>query len=97
MNYRDSRINLYKTLQDQLTSLLNANSAYNGNLSAFTSSVIAFNANTSALNSLMTSSVNGLSSSTNCTVVADSLRLLYNVFCVNFIYKSVQLGTPPLT
>lgn len=40
----------------------------------------------------MTSSINGMNVTSNCTVVANSLRLIYNVFCLNFVYKSVQLG-----
>lgn len=80
-----------------MTALLNANVDYNNNVSAFTAQVIAFNANTSALNSLMTSSVNGINYASNCTVVADSLRLFYRAYCVNFIYKAVQFGTfPPI-
>lgn len=79
-----------------MSSLLNANAEYNNNVSAFTAQVIAFNANTSALNSLMTSSVNGLNYASNCTIVADSLRLFYRAYCVNFIYKAVQFGTSSL-
>jgi hypothetical protein len=40
----------------------------------------------------MTNSINGIDYNSNCTIVANNLRLIYNVFCVNFIYKSVQLG-----
>ncbi len=92
INYRDSRINLYQNLKDQLTDLLNANNNYNNDISTFTNKVVAFNANTSSLNTLMTNSINGVSYASNCTVVADNLRFLYNVFCVNFIYKTVQFG-----
>lgn len=92
INYRDSRINLYQNIQDQLSSLLTANINYNQNISDFTTTVIGFNANTSTLNSLMTSSVNGINYSSNCTVIANGLRMVYNFFCVNFIYKLVQFG-----
>ena len=76
-----------------MTALLNANVDYNNNISAFTAQIISFNANTSALNSLMTSSINGINYASNCTVVADNLRLFYRAYCVNFIYKAVQFGT----
>lgn len=92
INYRDSRINLYQGLKDQLSSLLTTNIALNNQISAFTSSVITFSANTSSLNSLMTNSISGINYNSNCTVVANNLRLIYNVFCINFVYKSVQLG-----
>lgn len=96
LNYRDSRINLYQNLKDQLTDVLNKNTAYNSKLNGFTSSIRAFVAATSALQTLVTNSVNGVDHASNCTAVANSLRLFYNIFCVSFIYKSVQFGINPL-
>lgn len=95
LNYRDSRINLYQNIKDQLTSVLNQNTAYNTKLNAFTSSIRSFVTATNALNTLVTNTVNGLDHASNCTAVANSLRLFYNIFCVSFIYKSVQFGTNP--
>jgi hypothetical protein len=93
INYRDSRINLYQNLKDQLTSLYNSNVALNSKLTGFTGSVNAFKSATSTLNSLVTNQINGVDYSSNCTAIASSLRVIYNVFCVNFVYKSVQFGT----
>lgn len=93
INYRDSRMNLYQNLQDQLTSLLNSNNAFNSKMTGYTASVNAFTLATATLNSLVTNQINGVDYSSNCTTIANSLRLFYNVFCVNFIYKSVQFGT----
>jgi hypothetical protein len=93
VNYRDSRINLYQNLQDQLTALHAKNTALNTRINAFTASVQSFVTATTTLNTLVTNQVNGVDHSSNCTAVANSLRLFYNVFCVGFIYKSVQFGT----
>lgn len=92
LNYRDSRINLYQSLKDQLTSILNQNTAYNANLNAFTNSINSFVTATSSLQALVTNSINGVDYASNCTAIANSLRLFYNIFCVSFIYKSVQFG-----
>jgi hypothetical protein len=92
-NYRDSRINLYQDLKDQLTAVLNKNTGLNTKLNAFTTSISAFVTATSALSTLVTNQVSGVDYASNCTAVANSLRLFYNIFCVSFVYKSVQFGT----
>ncbi len=91
-NYRDSRINLYKSLNDQLTSLLSATNEYNSNMSAFTGNVNTFSSSASALNNIVTNQLNGLTISSNCTIIADTLRFFYNMYCVNFINRSVKIG-----
>lgn len=93
LNYRDSRINLYQNLQDQLSALLSKNNDFNNKLNSFTTSIRAFLTATNSLNTLVTNQVNGVDYASNCTAVANSLRLFYNIFCVSFIYKSVQFGT----
>lgn len=96
INYRDSRINLYQNLKDQLTSLLAKNVAYNSKIAGYTASVNAFTSATATLNTLVTNQINGVDYSSNCTAIADSLRLLYNIFCINFIYKLIQFGSHSL-
>ena len=86
-------MNLYKNIKDQLSSLLTKNNAFNTKIDTYTTKVKDFSLATSTLETLVANSVNGLEKSTNCIAVANSLRLLYNVFCVNFIRKSVQFGT----
>lgn len=98
VNYRDSRINLYTNLKDQLNALLTNNANFNSKIVTFTNSVNDFVENkTSELNLLVTNAVNGLDASSNCTTVANHLRLVNNVFCQRFIYSIVQFGTLPLT
>jgi len=46
INYRDSRINLYTNIQDQLNALLTANNNFNTNLGTFTAAVNTFVSNT---------------------------------------------------
>ena len=68
------------------------NCLFNTKINTYTTKVKDFSLATSTLETLVANSVNGLEKSTNCIAVANSLRLLYNVFCVNFIRKSVQFG-----
>jgi hypothetical protein len=93
INYRDSRINLYQNLKDQLTALLTANNNFNTNLGTFTTSVNTFVTSTQTLNTLVTNAVNGLDASSNCTTLANHIRFVYNSFCVNFMYSSVKFGS----
>jgi hypothetical protein len=92
VNYRDSRINLYQNIKDQLGALLALNNAYNTKLNSFTLSVQAFSTATITLSTLVANQATGVDYNSNCTVLADNLRMLYNVFCINFVYKSVQFG-----
>jgi hypothetical protein len=92
INYRDSRTNLYKNIQAQLNALLTANQNFNTNLNTFTTNVNAFVTATQTLQSLVTNQVNGLTASSNCTTIANNLRFVYNTFCINFLYTSVQFG-----
>jgi len=93
INYRDSRINLYANIQDQLNVLLTANNNFNTNLGTFTTAVNTFVSNTQTMNTLVTNSINGLDASSNCTTIANHLRLLHQSYCVNFLHSSVQFGT----
>jgi hypothetical protein len=95
-NYRDSRINLYKSLSDQLSSLSTAINTYNSNMTAFSGSLSTFFSSVSSLNNLVTNQINGLTISANCTVIADSIRFFYNMYCVNLLYRSVKIGIPSL-
>ena len=92
INYRDSRINLYQNLKDQLNTLLTNNRNFNTNLTTFTNNVNGFVTSTQTLNTLVTNAINGLDASNNCHTIANHLRFVYNSFCVNFIYTAVQFG-----
>ena len=92
INYRDSRINVYQNIKDQLNALLTTNQNLNTNITAFTNKVSTFVTATATLQSLVTNQVNGLDASSNCITIANHLRFVYNTFCVNFLYTSVQFG-----
>lgn len=96
-NYRDSRINLYKSISDQLTSLLSTANTYNTNLTSFTSQVNGFFSAVSGLNNIVTNQLNGLTISANCSAIASSLRFFHNMYCVNFLGRTVKVGTPSST
>lgn len=97
INYRDSRINLYTNLKDQLNSLLTSNTNFNSKIVTFTNKVVTFaDTSTSQLNILVTNAVNGLDASSNCTTIANHLRLVNNIFCKQFIYSVVQFGNHQL-
>jgi hypothetical protein len=91
-NYRDSRINLYKSLSDQLSSILTVANQYNNNLTTFTGNLNTFYSSVSSLNNIVTNQINGLTISANCTIIASSLKFFYNMYCVNFLYRSVKIG-----
>lgn len=92
INYRDSRMNVYQNIKDQLNALLTTNQNLNTNITAFTNKVSTFVTATATLQSLVTNQVNGLDASSNCITIANHLRFVYNTFCVNFLYTSVQFG-----
>lgn len=92
VNYRDSRVNLYQNIKDQLNSLLTSNNNFNSKLVTYTSSVNTFVSTTQTLNTLVTNAVNGLDASSDCRTIANNLRFVYNAFCKNFIYTIVQFG-----
>lgn len=93
INYRDSRMNVYQNIKDQLNALLTTNQNLNTNITSFTNKVSTFVTATATLQSLVTNQVNGLDASSNCITIANNLRFVYNTFCVNFLYTSVQFGT----
>lgn len=92
-NYRDSRLNLYQSFYDELNALLVANNNYNNKMNAFTSSLNTFFSSVSAINNLVNNQINGLTISNNCTAVADGFRFFYNMYCVNFVNRSVKICT----
>ncbi len=90
-NYRDSRQNLYQSFYDQLNGLLSANNNYNNKMNTFTSSLNTFFSSVSAINNLVNNQINGLTISNNCTAVANGFRFFYNMYCVNFVNRSVKI------
>ena len=60
VNYRDSRMNLYKNFKDQLSALLAKNNAFNTKINTYTTKVKDFASATSTLETLVANSVNGL-------------------------------------
>lgn len=92
-NYRDSRVNLYQSLYDQLSAMLSLASTYNANITAFTAKLNNFFSAVSALNNLVTNQLNGLTISSDCRVMADSVRFFRNMVCRNFLLRSVKIGT----
>ena len=94
-NYRDGRINLYQSLNQQLSDLLSQVTAYNTNLTTFQASLNTFSSSAAALSNTVTNQINGLTISSNCTVIADSLRFHRNVYCTNFLNRTVTLGNQP--
>lgn len=96
IGYRDSRMDLYTALKDQLADLKAANQALNSKIGDLTLATLSFAANTTALNNLVASSVNGASHSSNCSVVAASMRAFHNVFCIGFVDQLAKLGSSGL-
>jgi len=62
-------------------------------MSTFSSSLSNFFSAVSSLNNIITNQINGLTISANCSIIADSMRFFYNMYCVNFLYRSIKIGT----
>lgn len=92
INYRDSRINLFTAIYDDLNSLLANNTNFNVQLSSFNSRVIQFYGVVSTLNNLITNSMSGLAVTSNCNSLADKMRLVYNVYCINFQAQIIRIA-----
>jgi len=58
----------------------------------FVSNVNTFFSTVAALNNVVTNEINGLSVSANCKAIADSFRFFYNMYCVNYVNRSVKIG-----
>lgn len=89
--FRDSRINLFQAIKDQLSALLTLNNNFNTQLGLFQTRVTQFYNSVTTLYNLITDSTKGLSVSSNCQNVADKLRFTYNMFCINFMAQIVKL------
>jgi hypothetical protein len=90
--FRDSRINLFQAVQDDLTALLTSNTDFNNQLANFDSRVTQFYGTVSTLNNLITNSLDGLVATSNCHSLADKLRFVYNVYCLNFMAQVTKLA-----
>ena len=90
--FRDSRINLFQAIQDDLTSLLTLNTNFNSQLTAFDGRVTQFYGAVSTLNDLITNTIDGLVVTSNCNSLADKLRFVHNVYCVNFMAQVTRLA-----
>ena len=90
--FRDSRINLFQAISDDLTSILTSNTDFNNQLTAFDGRVTQFYGAVSTLNNLITNTLDGLVLTSNCNSLADKMRFVYNVYCVNFMAQIVKLA-----
>lgn len=94
IRYRDSRINLFQGLIDQVTSLQSSHFNFNALLSAFRSNLTSFSTTQTIidLSNFVTNKIDGLLVSSDCTPIADRMRFVYNSFCINSMGSAVQLG-----
>lgn len=94
IRYRDSRINLFRGIIDQVTSLQSSHFSFNASLNAFRSNLTSFSTTQTIidLSNFVTNKIDGLLVSSDCTPIGDRMRFLYNAFCVNAMGSVVQLG-----
>lgn len=92
--YRDSRINLFQGLIDQLTALQSTHYSFNATLNAFRSNLTAFSTTQTIvdLSNFVTNKIDGLLVSSNCSPVGARMKFVYNAFCINTMGSVVQLG-----
>jgi len=92
INYRDSRINLFQGIKDELISLKAQHVQFNTNLDSYKSRVDNFYSSVSTLNNLVTDKISGLLVSSNCQVTGDYLKVTNNAFCHNVMGQVVLMG-----
>ena len=85
INYRDSRVDLFKGIEDALTSIYTRNTDYNNVLASYRTRVDQFYGSVATLNDLVTNEINGLLVTSDCRALANSIKFTYNSFCVNFM------------
>ena len=92
INYRDSRVDLFKGIEDALTSIYTRNTDYNNVLASYRTRVDQFYGSVATLNDLVTNEINGLLVTSDCRALANSIKFTYNSFCVNFMGQIVKIG-----
>jgi hypothetical protein len=92
IRFRDSRINLFQGIQDQLNSLYAKNILFNNNITHFNDRIAAFEASASDLNNVVSNTIDGLLVTADCRYIVDSLKFTYNMFCVNVMYDVTRIG-----
>jgi len=90
--FRDSRINLFQAIYDDLSSLLQNNNNFNTQLVNFNGRVNQFYDAVSTLNNLVMNSLTGLVVTSNCHTLGDKLWFTYNVYCINFMAQVTKLA-----
>jgi hypothetical protein len=92
INYRNSRMALFKGIKDQLNDLYTANTNYNSLMTNYRSKVYQFNQAVGTLNNIVANQDTGLLVTSNCAALGKSAKAGYNIFCVNFMYQVVKVG-----
>ena len=90
--FRDTRINLFQALNDDLADLYQSSTNFNKQLINFNSRVVQFYDAVSTLSNLITNNLNGLTVSSNCHSLGDRLKFTYNVYCVNFMAQVTKMA-----
>lgn len=92
--YRDSRIDLFQSLIDELTSLRADHDGFDLVMTSFRSNLALFESTQSIkdLSNFVTNEIDGLLVSSQCEPIGDYLRFIQNSFCVNAIGHTVDLG-----
>lgn len=92
ITFRNSRINLFKGIEDSLNELLQQNSNFNEMLLNFQSRVTQFSDSTKIMKNLIISEAKGIKFASNCSIVGEKIRNTNTVFCQNFMSQVVRAG-----
>lgn len=89
--YRDSRIDLFQNLIDQMTDLQSSHNSFDLIMTDFRSNLASFSSTLAIrdLNNFVTNEIDGLLVSSSCNPIGDRLRLIYNTFCVDAMGHTV--------
>ena len=94
LEYRDSRVDLFQNLVDQMTDLQTTHNAFDSVMSGFRSNLSAFESTQAIkdLSNFVMNEIDGLLVSSQCEPIGDHLVFLYNSFCINTVGSTVSLG-----
>ena len=92
IRFRDSRINLFQGIHDNLQDILTKNVAFNNKLEDFKGRVEGFEYTVTDLNDVVSNSLDGLLVTADCRYIVDTLKFSYNSICINVMHDIVKIG-----
>ena len=85
INFRDSRVDLYQAIKDDLQEIYDSNTDFNDVMDSFRGRVDQFYESVATLNNIVANELDGLLVTSDCSTIGESAEVFYNILCVNFM------------